>query len=148
MPLYFAYGSNMDLEQMQERCPASKVVSVGVLQDYRLDFTHYATRWNGGVGDVVPEGDATVWGLVFELPEEDLLRLDDFESRPHVYDRCLVNIKIESEVLKDVWVYTIQNRKPFIAPSSRYLNTIKNAAKEWEFPKVYQEFLERIEVCD
>ncbi|KAF5879268.1 uncharacterized protein Bfra_006474 [Botrytis fragariae] len=33
--LYFAYGSNLSLSQMQTRCPDSTCVGIGVLQDYR-----------------------------------------------------------------------------------------------------------------
>ena len=33
---YFAYGSNMNLEQMKYRCPAAEVVENVRLEDYRL----------------------------------------------------------------------------------------------------------------
>jgi gamma-glutamylcyclotransferase len=39
MSLYFAYGSNLDVEQMKRRCPESKVLVPGCLRGYRLDFT-------------------------------------------------------------------------------------------------------------
>ena len=35
---YFAYGSNMNLEQMKYRCPAAEVVENVRLEDYRLAF--------------------------------------------------------------------------------------------------------------
>ena len=36
--LYFAYGSNMDLLQMDYRCPAAEVIGNVRLVDYRLTF--------------------------------------------------------------------------------------------------------------
>ena len=36
--LYFAYGSNIDLEQMARRCPAAQVVGPGILENYELAF--------------------------------------------------------------------------------------------------------------
>ena len=36
--LYFAYGSNMNLDQMDFRCPAAKAIGVVRLEDYRLAF--------------------------------------------------------------------------------------------------------------
>ena len=35
---YFAYGSNMNLEQMKYRCPAAEVVENVRLENYRLAF--------------------------------------------------------------------------------------------------------------
>ena len=36
--LYFAYGSNMDLYQMNYRCPSSEVMGNVTLNDYKLAF--------------------------------------------------------------------------------------------------------------
>ena len=36
--LYFAYGSNMNLDQMAFRCPDAEVVGVVRVDDYRLTF--------------------------------------------------------------------------------------------------------------
>ena len=35
---YIAYGSNMNLEQMEYRCPGATVTGKGWLQDHRLFF--------------------------------------------------------------------------------------------------------------
>ena len=44
--LYFAYGSNINLDQMAYRCPAAQVVGPVVLEDYKLLFRGNA-RGNG-----------------------------------------------------------------------------------------------------
>ena len=36
--LYFAYGSNINLEQMEYRCPAAKAVGPVILENYELLF--------------------------------------------------------------------------------------------------------------
>ena len=43
---YFAYGSNMNLEQMKYRCPAAEVVENVRLEDYRLAFRGSVTNGN------------------------------------------------------------------------------------------------------
>ena len=51
--LYFAYGSNMNLNQMAFRCPDAEVVESVRLEGYRLAF-----RTNGGgngVATILPE---------------------------------------------------------------------------------------------
>jgi hypothetical protein len=35
VPLYFAYGSNMDRAAMARRCPASRVIGLGRLNRHR-----------------------------------------------------------------------------------------------------------------
>ena len=44
---YFAYGSNMNLEQMKYRCPAAEVVENVRLEDYRLAFRGKAPAVGG-----------------------------------------------------------------------------------------------------
>ena len=36
--LYFAYGSNINLEQMEHRCPDAQLVGPVTLQNYELQF--------------------------------------------------------------------------------------------------------------
>lgn len=50
---YFAYGSNMNLDQMAYRCPAASVVEPVHLEGYRLTF---CGRGKGsGVATILPE---------------------------------------------------------------------------------------------
>ena len=51
---YFAYGSNMNLEQMKYRCPAAEVVENVRLEDYRLAFRGKAP--GNGVATVLHQG--------------------------------------------------------------------------------------------
>ena len=49
---YFAYGSNMNLDQMAYRCPAASVVEKVKLEGYRLTF---CGRGKGcGVATILP----------------------------------------------------------------------------------------------
>ena len=50
--LYFAYGSNINLEQMACRCPAAEVVGSAVLDGYELLFR--GNRSGYGVATVEP----------------------------------------------------------------------------------------------
>ena len=46
--LYFAYGSNINLDQMAYRCPSAQVVAPVVLDNYKL---HSSFCENGFCGD-------------------------------------------------------------------------------------------------
>ena len=67
---------------MSKRCPSAQLVGLGVLKNYKLDFTISAPeRWGGGgCADIVFEEGKEVWGLVYELTQEDLQNLDNAEG--------------------------------------------------------------------
>ena len=52
--LYFAYGSNLNPDQMHHRCPEHSVVGLAALRDHRLTFPLTSHDWGGGVASVVP----------------------------------------------------------------------------------------------
>ena len=51
-PLYFAYGSNINLDQMRYRCPDATVYGQAVLDNYDLRFR------GSGVATVEPKEGA------------------------------------------------------------------------------------------
>ncbi|KAL2201237.1 hypothetical protein P885DRAFT_65514 [Corynascus similis CBS 632.67] len=68
--LYFAYGSNLCLEQMARRCPSSYLFGRGVLPDHKWQINER------GFASVVPCAGYAVHGLVYELNDDDEKRLD------------------------------------------------------------------------
>ena len=59
--LYFAYGSNLDLEQMAQRCPDAEIVGPVRLENYELRFR------GSGFATVAPKKGSTVHGLVWKI---------------------------------------------------------------------------------
>ena len=137
---YFAYGSNLDLVQMKIRCPSSELISKGSLPDYRLTFNRYSSGWGGGVADVIQGKGSEVWGLVFELSNSDLKRLDSYEGcyndQTSLYERWKAVINTPKGQISDVWVYTVVEKQKFVQPTLEYLQIIKDAAVRWNFPKI------------
>tara|TARA_B100000508_G_C11307310_1_gene202841 strand:+ start:135 stop:611 length:477 start_codon:yes stop_codon:yes gene_type:complete len=137
---YFAYGSNLDLPQMKSRCPESKLISKGSLSGYRLTFNRFSSGWGGGVADVIQEQDSKVWGLIFEISDTDLERLDRYEGyykdQNSLYERWKAVINTPNGQISDVWVYTVIEKQKFVQPTIEYLQIIKDAAVRWNFPKV------------
>jgi len=79
---YFAYGSNLDWEQMRNRCPSASFFCVAVLPGCRLDFTHYseARNRNCWVADIVADVNEKVWGVVYCIDKSDIGNLDKHEG--------------------------------------------------------------------
>lgn len=72
--VYFAYGSNMDLGQMRERCPASTPVGVATLPRHAFRIAA------GGYATVVPDPDQAVHGVLWSLATDDEAALDRYED--------------------------------------------------------------------
>jgi len=128
--LYFAYGSNMNHEQMKKRCPLSKFICNGKLDNHGIVFDGYSKKWGGSVANVIPSEGVDVEGGVFEITNDDLNSLDKCEGYPVSYDRREVIIKAENGVnINNVVVYFREGEKEGI-PSNEYLNVIKRGARD------------------
>lgn len=94
---YFAYGSNIDDDQMMHRCQDSIKDTIGVLYDYQLFVSHHSKGWGGGVFSVRKQPGSKVYGVIYEISDNDLGYLDKCEGYPKVYDRKTLNvIKLDS----------------------------------------------------
>ncbi len=79
MPLYFAYGANMDVAAMATRCPLSKVVGLARLPRHRWIIS------TDGYANVVRDPRKDVHGMLWELALSDIPVLDRFEDVPRLY---------------------------------------------------------------
>lgn len=131
--LIFAFGSNLSVAQMQRRCPGAVLVGPAMLDGYRLAFGSHSSGWNGGVATVVRAKGHRVRGVVYQLSEEDVARLDRCEGTPWQYRRVSGRVRWGKRVISVQW-YALNN-KPFSAPSARYLAIIASAYNRFRFSK-------------
>jgi hypothetical protein len=151
--LYFAYGSNLNPAQMLEFAPGHQVVGLAALRDHRLVFPRYSERWGGGTASVAHAHGQTVWGMLYEIGEDDLTNLDRREgfrapgNQHNSYDRELLTVELERaddgsvprRVRASAYVARPSNPSP---PSRRYLDTILAGARHHRLPEEYVERLE------
>lgn len=93
MTLYLAYGSNLNLTQMAERCPGAKAVGKGELPGWRLAFRG-AQR--GYYLTLLPEPEGKVPVGVWEVTPEDVRRLDEYEGYPEFYYKTELEVEYSS----------------------------------------------------
>ena len=60
--LYFAYGSNINLDQMSYRCPDASVMGPVTLEGWELLFRR------GGFATIAPKEGEQVQGLLWSIP--------------------------------------------------------------------------------
>src|SRR5882762_7493031 len=98
--LYFAYGSNLDPQQMTRRCPGHTVVGMAELRDHRLTFPLTSHDWGGGVASVGVAHGSSVWGMVHTLSDDDVKALDHYEhylgpnDERNLYDRETTSVQL------------------------------------------------------
>ena len=138
---YFAYGSNMALDQMKLRCPDSSLIGPAQLKNHRLDFTRFSSGWNCGVADVIDDPSQSVWGLLFSISKRDLIALDRYEGYPTCYSRKMVSVFCNEELHEDTIVYYVVSKSSFQKPNKEYIDIILNTSYKYTFPDIYCNYL-------
>ena len=122
--LYFAFGSNLDVEQMQRRCPDSTVAGRALLPGYRLEFSGTSRRWQGGgTCNIIPAAGSSVPGVLYQLSTEDFDALDRFEGAPGRYRRHEIEVETDSGMVTAV-SYTRVDTPIANPPSPAYAATV------------------------
>lgn len=132
--LYFAYGSNINLEQMAFRCPEATVVGPVTLENYELLF-----RGNGrgyGVATIAPKKHRTVYGLLWRISPQDEKNLDMYDGFPQLYDKETVTVKMQNGTELAVMAYIMTREKERLPtmPSFAYYDGIREGFRQNNLP--------------
>jgi len=139
---YFAYGSNLDLLQMQLRCPEAQFVSTAKLDGYRICFPRKSVIRDCAVISIEVAAGETVWGALYELDGTDIQRLDEREGYDKRRDRALnqrnrITVRVEGAderaVVAEVYV-AVPTANPG-PPSPQYVGYLVASAAECGLPK-------------
>ncbi len=68
---YFAYGSHLAADHLQERCPSATAMGLSRLPKYRLAFSIQSTGWSCGVADVVSEAGQVAEAQTYEAVHKE-----------------------------------------------------------------------------
>lgn len=119
--LYIAYGSNMNLRQMQYRCPTAKPIGVTKIKDYELIFRGSKT---GSYATIEPKDGGSVPAMLWTVELKDELALDRYEGYPTFYKKESVDLKINDEPVT-AFIYVMTEGHHLGIPSDVYIKTIK-----------------------
>ena len=137
MPLYFAYGSNMDVNAMGRRCPRSKALGLARLERHRL-----AVMREGWL-TAVRAPSSVVHGVLWDLALSDIAALDRYEGVSQGFYVKLTQAVIAERGPKQAIVYFGVNSGPGAARPA-YLAEVLAAARSWPLPGEGVEALERL----
>ncbi len=128
---YFAYGSNMDAEQMARRCPnAYRCVRA------RLDGRRFVIN-RGGYATVVPAADGKVHGVLWKVSGSDLRQLDRYEgTAAGYYARETVTVEAAGGDRVSCLVYVAAGPESG-SPKAGYLERVVEAGRRQGLPDEY-----------
>lgn len=117
MKLYFAYGANLNMDNMAQRCPDSVAVQPFYLEGYRLAFSSVAT--------ILLDAESKVPGALWAISDQDEAALDVFEAYPNLYHKQVI-----SQDGLEFMVYVMNSSVPW-EPAQSYLDTIQQGYRDW-----------------
>ena len=138
--LYVAYGSNINVDQMNYRVPGAKPYGKGIVYNWQLDFhgndgSAYATITQAP-GKKVPV-------VLWELSEKEESLMDRYEGYPKSYYKKKIPVHINGE-RKEGLVYIMDESRKVARPSRKYVNTVRIGYEKFGLDLQYlQDALER-----
>ena len=131
---YFAYGSNMSPAQIAERVGEVANAQPARLEGYELRFNKRSqAKPPCGYANIVPAQEKKVYGVLYDLDENQLGKIDDREGTTggH-YARALVNVLLNNETDVEAVAYVACPEKveEGLLPTRKYLNHLL-AAYKW-----------------
>lgn len=126
--LMFAYGSNLNLEQMARRCPKAIPLGRQRVPDRRLVFR--------GVADCIADPGAVCYGGVWRITPDCEAALDIYEgvrAEGGMYRKEYIPIKPMPDGEDALLVY-VMNSTGIFPPSAYYLSAIREGYRDFKLP--------------
>lgn len=157
---YFAYGSNMNWRQMQRRCPSARFVCIARLPGYEFAIARHSRLRDCGTANIFPKAESTVWGVVYEVSESEMLIMDRFEDGYSRYKRFVYKFGIadsepqpEPEAsgapsMLEVIVYIAPKETSVPLPNAEYKRLMFEGARHWQLPADYCLMLAQLKAAE
>jgi gamma-glutamylcyclotransferase (GGCT)/AIG2-like uncharacterized protein YtfP len=130
MPLYFAYGANMDVAGMRERCPRSTPLGLARLPRHRFIIT------TDGYASVLRDPRESVHGVLWDCALGDIRTLDKFEELASgLYIKINQPVVVEGGA-KRALIYVGRSAQ-IGKPRPGYLESVIASARNWALPEAY-----------
>lgn len=118
--IYLAYGSNLNVRQMAERCPTARMLGTAELKGYELLFRGKPHR---AVATIEPKEGASAPVLLWKLRPGDEASLDHFEGVPKTYAKQMVEVEYGKNSI-EAMTYVMTPGFYAGLPSAEYLSRI------------------------
>ena len=132
--LYFAYGSNLCVEDWQKYCRQHDMaagrldpVSPGWLPDHRLWFSHHSRARGGGALNVLPAVGSAVRGVLMRADAAAWQTLHHKEGHPNRYQASVRTVLDQTGTPVQAMVYILRPEydRGFVRPTDDYVAVVR-----------------------
>ena len=141
--LYFAYASFLDPDRIGEVAPGAKFLFTAHYPETKLGFVHSGT--NRATATLTRDPAHTVWGGVFEIPDdqvEALVSAEANEGRSPGFDHKAVDREGNKY---DCLAFVAAGSPDDYLPTTEYLDSMIRGARHWSLPAGWVMGLEDLE---
>ena len=123
---YFGYGMNTNRANMASLCPAAVPLGAAMLHGFEFRFAYHA--------DVVRTAGAKTVGVLWDITDTCLARLDLVEGYPSYYDRVPVNV-VHRDISFASLVYVMRPGHELAPPADHYWNMLVEGYTDFDVSK-------------
>ena len=142
----FMYGSNLNLKRLHSRASGWNGQFIrAFIPSYALHFNKQLSK--GGVAaNIMSHPTRKVWGILVELNDDDLEKMDMHEGHPNHYERKKLDLFSENSSHVSAYIYTAHPKCIVKGqlPRSEYLGHIIKGAKMCGLPSDYINAIEAL----
>jgi gamma-glutamylcyclotransferase len=133
---FFLYADHLNPTQLKRRAPEHRFLYLATLADHTIKFCRWSSQWRCGLASVVPSPGEKVWGGVFEVTDEDLKIMDEFEQDvpQGAYRHLQVTVLDEAGSKELVTTYAAIPIGKFKA-KDHYLDWVMKGLTQWKLPQ-------------
>lgn len=132
--LYFTYAARIAPDRMAEAAPGASFACVAHLPEWGLRFPIDGNGWNGALPSAVPDPGSTVWGVVYNVSNDEMSRINSIEMDE---GRAPTDLDAIDRSGKRYAVITHLADGPVsneFSPSHEYVSIMVNGSRHWGLP--------------
>lgn len=126
---YIAYGSNMNVEQMEYRCPTATVCGITKLKNHMLSFKGLGST---GFATLEAVEGKSVPVVIWKIRSRDEQNLDRYEGFPTHYHKKFLDVMVGNRKI-EAMVYIMNEKAVPTAPSAQYFDVILSGYRSFCF---------------
>ncbi len=149
MAYYFAYGDRMNSDKMASSTPGAKLVGPAKLSGYRLAFNVISRAWGGGAANAVPDPRSSLWGILWEMDEDQLDHLEPINRAGNLGDASdrVFDLHVEGpHGPVTARTFAVESHEAFVRPNERYYGMLRATAEAQGLPQEALDALDRASV--
>jgi hypothetical protein len=113
------------------------------LPNFRVEFRFFSKKRQGGISSIMLHPGNLVRGVIYDVPENEMLELDVLESVPEgMYARETFLVLGEDSFWHEADLYKVVHPEGPFTPARSYVELMLEGAKEHNLEKSYVESLQ------